>query len=208
LGYFISGEDMRTVIQLMILVAVCACIYGCSSGRSKAEEKELLDNDKTLALKFLQGVQDGDKGKMFEAANLTKEIVDDSRDKVIHPAKYNQTEQQKKDSEHALRVSGNIDFIAAKIKVMLPKSASFQIAKATGIDIPAGGRKTEHSVQVTYSKKEEAITDKTNKPVKVMVLPLLQISRQVNGRWIYDISFDTKDFDKIADREFQVVSYF
>lgn len=205
---------MRTAARFWVIIAASTFIFGCSGKGgeqpriSKTEQKALLDNDKTLALKFLQGVQDGDKDMMFAAANLTKEIVDDSRDKLIHPAKYKQTDLQKKDSEHALRVSGNIDFIAAKIKVMLPKSASYQITKTTGTDFPEGGRKTEHSVQITYGNKEEAMKDKTGKPVKVMLLPLLQISRLVNGRWIYDISFNSKDFEKIANREFEVLSYF
>lgn len=188
-------------------MVIMVCMFGCSS-KSREEQKALLENNKILALNFLKGVQDGDKNKMYDAANLTTEIVNDSREKLIHPAKYKQTDQQKKDSEHALRVSGNIDFIADKIKPMLPKTAVFQITKATSKILPEGGRRTDYSIQITYSSKEEAINDKNGKPVKVMVLPFLQVSRPVNGRWINDFSFDTKDFEKIAVRDFNVLSYF
>ena len=183
-------------------------VFGCKSGRSKEEQIALLDNDKKLALKFLQGVQEGDKNKVYEAANLTTEIVNQHREKLMHPAQSNQTEQQRKDSEHALRISGNIDFIIAKIKVMLPKSAGFQITQTAMKDQPDGVRRTDHSVKVTYSVKEEAISDKTGKTVKEMMLPFLQVSRLVDGRWINDFSFDSRDFEKIAGKEFEVISYF
>ena len=199
---------MRIAVRLLVIMLLGMIIFGCTSGRSKEEQAALLDNDKKLALKFLQGVQEGDKNKVYEAANLTTEIVGQHREKLMRPAQSKQTEQQKKDSEHALRISGNIDFIIAKIKVMLPKSAAFQITQTAMKDQPDGVRRTDHSVKVTYSVKEEAITDKTGKTVKEMVLPFLQISRSVDGRWINDFSFDSKDFEKIAGKEFEVISYF
>ena len=91
---------------------------------------------------------------------------------------------------------------------MLPKSAGFQITQTAMKDQPDGVRRTDHSVKVTYSVKEEAISDKTGKTVKEIVLPFLQISRSVDGRWINDFSFDSKDFEKIAGKEFEVISYF
>jgi hypothetical protein len=145
---------------------------------------------------------------MYEAANLTPDIVKESREKLIHIKQNPLTEKQRIENEHALRISGNIDFIAAKIIKMLPKSATFQIVQAVPSDLPDGGRKTEFSVKVTYGNKEEALRDNTGKPVKELSLPLLQISRPVKGRWINDFSFDTKDFDKIAIKNFAVLSYF
>jgi hypothetical protein len=91
---------------------------------------------------------------------------------------------------------------------MLPKSASFQITQTTAKDLTDGARKTDHSIKITYGNKEEAVRDKTGKPVKELILHLLQISRSVNGRWIHDFSFDSKDFEKIADKDFEVLSYF
>jgi len=206
-GYFDSGADMRTAAGIMIAIVMAACLFSCSS-KSREEQKALLEDNKNLALKFLHGVQNGDKNKMFEAANLTTEIVNDSREKLIHPAKYKQTDQQKMGSEHALRVSGNIDFIAAKIKPMLPKSAAFQITQAGSKELPEGGRKTDYSIEITYGSKEETISDKNGKSIKVLELPFIQVSRPVNGRWINDFSFDTLEFEKIAVRDFKVITYF
>lgn len=205
---------MKTAVRILMIIAVSTVIFGCSRTggnqpqRSKAELKAATAIDKDLALKYLHGVQDGDKKKMYEAANLTPEIVKESREKLIHIKQNKLTEKQRLEYEHALRISGNIDFMAAKIIKMLPKSASFQIIKTIPTDLPDGTRKTEHSVKVTYGNKEDAMRDKTGKPVKELVLPLLQVSRSVNGGWIHDFSFDSKDFEKISNKDFEVLSYF
>ena len=197
-----------------MIIAVSTVVFGCRGKegsqpqRSKAELKAAEAIDKDLALKYLHGIQDGDKNKMYEAANLTPAIVKESREKLIHIKQNQLTEKQRLESEHALRISGNIDFIAAKIIKMLPKSATFQITQVLPKDLPDGVRKTEFSVRVTYGNKEDALRDKTGKPVKELALPLLQISRSVNGRWINDFSFGTSDFDKIAVKDFEVLSYF
>jgi len=198
---------MRTVVQMVVFIAVSAFIFGCNS-KNSAEQKALLDNNKNLAIKFLQGVQDGDKNKMYEAANLTKEIVDESRQRLIQSGQNKLTDQQRSDFEHALRISGNIDFIGKKIKMMMPKSATFEITQTKSKELPDGVRRTDHSTKITYGNKEEAMQDKTGKTVKELMLPLLQISRTVNGRAINDFSFDNKDFEKLADKDFQVVSYY
>lgn len=205
---------MKAAPYLLLIIAIGIFVFGCSGKTSeqpktsKTEQKALLENDSILAHKFLQGVQESNKAKMFEAANLTAELVNDSREKLIHATKYKQTEQQRKDAEHALRVSGNIDFIASKIKIILPKSANFQVTKSINSELPDGTKKIEHSVQITYANKAEAISDKEGRSVKSMVLHLLQISRLVNGRWINDISFNTMEFEKMAGKEFEVLSYF
>ena len=205
---------MRRAVWLLVIVAISSYFFGCNDKGgnhpqgSKAEQKAQSDNDKALALKYFHGLQDGDKDKMYEAANLTKDIVSESRERLIHPAQNKLTDQQRKDLEHALRISGNIDFIFAKIIKLFPKSASFQITQTSAKDLTDGVRKSDHSIKITYGKKEEAVRDKTGKPVKEMVLHLLQISRSVGGRWIHDFSFDSKDFEKIADRDFEVLSYF
>lgn len=204
---------MKTAVRILMIIAVSTVVFGCSRTggqpqRSKAELKAAAAIDKDLALKYLHGVQDGDKKKMYEAANLTTDIVKECREKLIHIKQNKLTENKRLECEHALRISGNIDFIAAKMIKMLPKSASFQITQTTPTDLPDGTRKAEHSVRVTYSNKEDAVHDKTGKPVKELVLPLLQISRSVNGLWIHDFSFNSKDFEKIANKDFEVLSYF
>ncbi len=198
---------MKQIIKIIVLIAVSISVFGCNN-KNREEQKALLESNKNLALKFLHGVQDGDKKAMYDAAGLTEQIVANSREKLIHSAKYKQTDAQKKDLEHALRVSGNIDFIAAKIKVLLPKTAAIQITNVVGKDPVEGGKTTEYTVQVTNNVKEDAIHDKTGKAVKVMVLPFLSVSRLIDGNWIHDFSFDTKDFEKLAVRNFDVLTYF
>ena len=56
--------------------------------------------------------------------------------------------------------------------------------------------------------KDEAMRDKTGKPVKEMVIHLQQLTRSVSGRSIHEFSFSSKDFEKFADKDFEVLSYF
>jgi hypothetical protein len=160
------------------------------------------------ALTFIQGIQDGNKNKMYEAANLTTDIVNDSREKLIHAKQYNQTDQQRKDSEQALRISGEIDFFSTRMKALLPTSARFQITKSKSNSSTNDAKNFFHFVKITYGNKAEAIVDKTGRPVREMVLHLQQATRSVNGRLVHEFSFNSQDFDKIADRDFEVLSYF
>jgi len=189
---------MRKAVWLLGILALVTVFWGCSSNKI----------DQAPALKFLHGVQDSDKNKMYEAANLTTDLVNDSKEKLIHPNQYKQTEQQRKDSEHALRISGEINFFSTKLKKMFPKSASFQITKSKNKKSVDGTQNAVHTVKIVYGNKEEAIYDKTNHPVKEMVVQLQQATRTVNGRSIHEFSFNSQDFDKLADRDFEVLSYY
>jgi hypothetical protein len=196
---------MRKAVGLLVVLALGLIIFGCNS---KGGNQSQAGVDKELALKFLQGIQNGDKKIMYAATNLTTDIVNDSREKLIHPAQYKQTELQRRESEHALRISGEIDFFLAKTRPMFPKSASFHIKETTAKDPTGGGRHSVHLVKITYANKAEAMRDKTGKPVKEMVVRLQQLTRSVSGRSINEFSFESKDFEKIADRDFEVLSYF
>lgn len=196
---------MRKAVGLLVVLALGLIIFGCNS---KGGNQSQAGVDKELALKFLQGIQNGDKKIMFAATNLTTDIVNDSREKLIHPAQYKQTELQRRESEHALRISGEIDFFLAKTRPMFPKSASFHIKETTVKDPTGGGSHSVHLVKITYANKAEAMRDKTGKPVKEMVVRLQQLTRSVSGRSINEFSFESKDFEKIADRDFEVLSYF
>jgi hypothetical protein len=189
---------MRKAVWLLGILALVTIFLGCSGNNI----------DKNPALKFIQGVQDGDKSKMYEAANLTTDVVNDSRDKIIHSGQYKQTDQQRKDLEHALRISGEIDFFSTKMKKLLPKSASFQITQSKTKNTTGNTKNAVHLVKIIYGNKEEAMTDKTNRPVKEMVIHLQQATRTINGRLIHEFSFNSEDFDKIADKNFEVLSYF
>ena len=196
---------MNKAVRLLVLLALGLIIVGCNSTGGNPSQAGI---DKELALKFLQGIQNGDKKIMYAATNLTTDIVNDSREKLIHPAQYKQTELQRRESEHALRISGEIDFFLAKTRPMFPKSASFHIKETTAKDPTGGGRHSVHLVKITYANKAEAMRDKTGKPVKEMVVRLQQLTRSVSGRSINEFSFESKDFEKIADRDFEVLSYF
>lgn len=56
--------------------------------------------------------------------------------------------------------------------------------------------------------KDEAMRDKTGKSVKEMVVHLQQLTLPVGGRAINDFSFSNKDFEKIAEKDFEVLSHF
>lgn len=189
---------MRKSVLLLGIFALGMFFSGCNSNRI----------NKDPALNFLQGIQAGDKNKMYAATNLTADIVNNSREKLIHPLQSNQTDQQRRDSEHVLRISGEIDFFSTKMKKLLPKSAKFQITKSKAKNPTGETQNAEHTVKITYGNKEEALVDKTSRPVKELVLCLQQATRTVNGRLIHEFSFNNKDFEKIADRDFEVLSYF
>jgi len=189
---------MRKTLWLLGILTLGTGIFNCSGNSI----------DKGPALKFIQGIQSGDKNKMYEATNLTTDLVNNSREKLIHPTQYKQTDQQRKDSEHALRISGEIDFFSTKLKKMLPKSATFLISQSKTKSTTDDTQNVVHFVKVTYGNKEEAMTDKTGRPVKEMVLHLQQATRTINGRLIHEFSFNSADFEKISDKNFEVLSYF
>lgn len=209
-----KGAIMKKAVWLLGIIILSVFFFGCNSKgnsqpqESRGEQKAGSDIDKDLALEFLQGIRDGDINKMYEAANLTTEIVNDSREKLIHSKKYNLTEQQRKESEHALRISGQIDFFISKIRKMFPKSSSFQILQTTADGSTSDARHNVHLVKITYMNKDEAMRDKTGKPVKEMVIHLQQLTLPVSGRSIHEFSFSSKDFEKFADKDFEVLSYF
>jgi hypothetical protein len=198
LGYLKSGAYMKNAVWLFGILVLGVILFGCNDNKISKEP----------ALKFLQGIQDGNKSKMYEAANLTTDFVNDSREKLIYPDKYKQTEQQRKDSEHGLKISGEIDFFSSKLKKMFPKSASFLITKSKTKDAAGDTQNAVHFVKVTYSNKDEAMIDKTKRPVKEMVLHLQQATRTIQGSPIHEFSFNSEDFEKIADKNFEVLSYF
>lgn len=205
---------MKKAVWLVGILILGALFFGCNSkGDSrpqerKGEQKAGSAIDKELALKFLHGIQDGDKNTMYEAANLTTDIVNDSREKLIYSKQHKLTDQQRTEFEYALRISGQIDFFIAKIRKMFPKSSGFEITQTTAEGPIDGASHTEHIVKITYVNKDEAMRDKTGKPVREMVVHLQQLSRSVSGRPIHEFSFNGKDFQKIADKDFEVLLYF
>jgi len=200
---------MKKKVWVLGMVMLGAIFF--SPGRGDGQPQELreeqnsvVSSDKELALRFIRGLQDGDKNEMYEASNLTAAIIDDSRYKLIHTRKDKLTGQQRLEFEHVLRISGQIDFFIAKIKSVFPKSSRAQVLRKTTKESTGDIRHNAYLVKITYMKKGEAIRDKKGKLVREMVFPLQQLTRSVNGRSIHAFSFDSK----IADRDFEVLSYF
>jgi hypothetical protein len=209
------GAFMNKIICLLTAVLICIVVVGCQGKENAATAGKPAEQkmarpviEKEKALVFLHGMQSGDKVKMYEAVNLTTDIVNDSREKLVHAAKYKQSDQQRKDSEHSLRISGQIDFLSKKMQKILPKSATLEISKSEDKGIIDDAMKAVHVVKVTYPVKQDAFTDKTNKAVKEITLRLLQLTRTLNGRLVHEFSFDSKDFEKMADKDFEVVAYY
>jgi len=196
---------MKKSVWLLGILVPAVLILGCCGKRG---DQPQAGAGKDLALKFLQGIQAGDKDKMYEAANLTAGIVNESREKLIRSKQNKLTDGQREDSEYALRISGQIDFFLSKIRKMLPQSASLQITQTKAKGLIGGSGNSVHFVRITYLSRDEAMRDKTGRPVREMVVHLQQINRTVNGRSLHEFSFEGKDFEKLADRDFEVLSYF
>ncbi len=213
-----SGDSMTKKVWLTAIIALGFAIAGCNGSGSnqpvqpdKTGTKSTLNDttkDKELALKFLQGAQNGDKEAMYAASNLTTALVTDSREKLIHNAKYNQADAERKASEEILRISGQIDYFGGKLRQLFPKSATFQITKTENLGVTAGIKRLNQTATVTYSNQKEALSDKTGRQVKVMNIQLLQTIYSLNDRAINSFWFAGKGYDKIVDKDFEVVSYY
>lgn len=206
-------------VAILIAVMSISVATGCSEKQSSQSEPvkaakvggENLNpaqmNDKELALAFLGGIQKGDKKSMYDMSNLTSELVVQSREKLTNSEKYKQSKKERAETEHALRMSGSIEFFLKKLAHIFPKSAQLQVVR-TKKDASGDAFKNIHEVKVTYSNKEDALTDKTGKKAKEILLKLQQIKHVVNGVTLQEFVFDHKDFAKMADREFVVLSYY
>lgn len=207
---------MKKTVWVALVGVILFSISACQDNQSKNLQNKVEQKDSQLqkvdnaelVLKFLSGAQKNDKILMYEATNLNITIINESRDKLIHPSKYNQTAEQAKTNENILRISGEIDYFTGKIRKLFPKSVSFKIEKSAPSSSDKGTSRFDHTVLITYNDRAEALSDKTGKPVKIMKIHLFQATTSVDGRLIHSFSFDNKGFDRFADRDFEVVSYY
>jgi hypothetical protein len=196
---------MNKLKILLAIMFISLCVTGCRGKDSSNLEKKVSRTpvETQRALSFLLGMQAGDKAKMYIAANITDEILNESREKLIRASQNRLNEQQKKDSEHALRISGEIEFFSKKMQKIITKSANLQITKSVDKQ-----NFVDHIVKVAYASRDDAPVDKTGKQVKELTLHLLHITRTVGNRQLHEFSFDSKDFEKMAERDFEVLAYF
>ncbi|HIJ95351.1 MAG TPA: hypothetical protein HPP94_06375 [Desulfuromonadales bacterium] len=209
---------MKRVIVVLSVFAMAGAVSGCNKKgntppaavAAKAAQVQKAPgqmNDGELALAFLGCVQNNDKKLMYEVSNLTAERVEESREKLTNTAKYKQTSQERTATEHALRMSGSIDFYLKKMTKILPASAQLEIIKSEQ-EKKSESAVNIHSIKISYSNKDEAPADKSGKSVKDMVVKLKQIKHVVNGVTLREFIFDSKDFEKMADKDYEVVSYY
>ncbi|GFO66407.1 hypothetical protein M1B72_17195 [Geomonas paludis] len=201
---------MHKALTVIGIAAISISVFGCNgkSTDNKASEKAAAQKvvlpdataDKQLALKYLSGIQNEDKNSMYAATNLTEALVTEAREKLIYQKKYQLTEQQLKDYEKILAISGEIDFYAKKIKDNLPKSAKFEIVKSEPLKSPPTARIEVYSVKITYQNQKEAMKDETRRAVKEMVVKMYHVTQSLNGRWAHEFTFDNK--------QHEVLSYF
>lgn len=208
---------MKRVVWLVISVTLLSVVVGCNGKGDQSAPMGTAaqriappnaDKGKELTLQFLQAVQLGDKKAMYAASNLTDELVAESTEKLIHPDQYNLTPIQRKDYEDMLRMSGGIDFFAKKLVKMFPKSAAVEIQNTNLLGKTATTCEYTQFLKITYGNKAEAMADKTGKPVRMMIVPIQHIMRLVKDRWLHEISFSSKNFEKIAEKDFTVLAYF
>lgn len=197
----------------MLLLSCTACSdntnqFAQGSKETRKTDAVTLDNNGAAALRFLTGARDGDKNSMYEATNLTTALVEESRDKLVYATRYKQTDEQRKGSETILRISGEIDYFCGTLRKLFPPSTTFRISRTDVFGVPNGDKRFEHAVTITYNKRSEALSDKTDRPVRTMVIRLLQSPVTIDGRIIQSFSFDARGFDRFADRDYEVVSYY
>ena len=144
---------------------------------------------------------------MYDVSGLTPEMVKESREKLTNTTKYKQSKKERAETEHALRMSGNIDFFLKKLTHIFPKSAQLQVMK-TLQDGSGKNFKKMYDIKITYTKSEDGLVDKSSKKARENIVRLQQIAHVVNGHTLQEFVFDNKDFEKMADKNFTVLSYF
>jgi len=205
---------MKKGLFILAVMVISGTFLGCSKKESsppvavaKVEQKQLAPdqmNDSERALAFLAGIQSSEKKRLYEISNLTPELVEESRTKLTNTDKYKLTKKERAETEHALRMSGSIAFFIKNLTTILPKSALIQVMKSIKIDSSTN----DHYIKITYNKREDAVSDRNGKLAKEIVVKLKQIKYMVNGQALEEFVFDSKDFEKMADKSFEVLSYY
>jgi hypothetical protein len=208
---------MKQVLVILTLLALTGTISACNkkegsqpASAAKVEQKASTPDRPAYrepALSFLSGIQYGDKKLMYETSNLTPELVENSRNILTHTEKYKQTKKERAETEHALRMSGSIDFFLKKLTKILPKSAQLQLIKTTQKTKDKITTK-EHKIKIIFPNRDDALVDKNGERIKEMAIRLLQVEHTVNGHTMQEFVFDNKDFEKMSDQEYEVLVHY
>ena len=210
---------MKTSVVVFCLLAGCVALGGCQGRESapktsSATKSELAtlpaaneQQGHDLANKFLTALQQGDKKALYRIANLTPEILEESRTKLIHQTTAKLTPEQKSAAENALRLSGNIDYNLKKLRLFFPLSAKIVVENTAKTKIDSVELLT-HRVKVTYTNKKEALSDKDGKQIKEFVFQLQQLQYPYGANVLQDFIVDKQDYENFMNKKFNVVSYF
>jgi len=209
---------MKNAVWLILVCALSANISACNGKTAdppapavqgaQKPASEPKGGDRELAGAFLAGIQRGDKAGMYRATSLTPELVNGSRDRLIYIKKEKLTDQQRQNCEHVLKISGDVDFFLKKLRPLLPESAKVSITGTKPAGKAGEAKHLVHVVTVTYADQASAVRDKTGKAVKDLRLNLQQFDYPLESGTVREFSFSSDDFEKLADRDFEVLSYF
>lgn len=204
------------VLRIAVLAVCCALtITGCDSKGSKTKQgnaetplqtKVTDQNASKNAGTYLEALKAGDRSLLYQASNLSSQDVDESRQRLTNTKKYPLTPEQRKETEHALRMSGSIDFYLKKITPLL-KHATISIAETTRTVAPRIPMLI-HEVKLTYVEKKQAPTDINGRQIKELIFRLNQMEHKVAAKVLHEFEIDNNDFIKMTDRQFNAKAFF
>lgn len=205
---------MKNAVLLLMLSLCLALFSGCQGRESTPAAKPVKGaaatdeaKGKESLLAFLKALQQGDKQAAYAAANLTTELVDESRKKLIEQRVNKLTKEQLANAEQILQVSGSVDMCLKKLKPLLLATATIELVK-TGTGTPKFPGALLHEVKITYADKKEAVSDRTGGRVKAYLLRFVQNQYDADGRLIQEFLIEEKDFENMLQKKLDVTSYF
>lgn len=206
---------MRNVVRMMLflfLLGLAACNGKPADQQAQKESVEQKKGAKDvgagqeLATAFLDGVKTGDKNKMYQAAGLSPELVKSSLETLIHIKQNKVSDAQRIACERVVKVSGDVDFFLAKLRKILPENCSVKVTGTSSELTPV--KHAVYTIAVSYADKAHTIQDKTGKQVKELKLHLQEFEHPVEGGVVREFTFSSQDYEKMAAKDFEVMSYF
>lgn len=200
---------MIHLLKVGFVVAIFMAVIGCNTNEStvpkssdKLSQTAAEQQSSTSAFAFLKALQTSDKKLLYEVSGITLDSVEESRTKLTNTKKYKLTAEQRIETEHALRISGSIDFYLKKITPLL-KGADIKITDSIKIQPPRIPM-VVHTVKLTYKDSKKGPTDSGGKQINELVFRLQQIDRKINNKEVLELIIDNSDFIEIMDRNYKV----
>lgn len=197
---------MINELKIVCVVVASVAVFGCKANENEApkasEKTAQTAAESKQGATFLKALQASDKKLLYEVSKLAPADVEESRTKLTNVKKYKLTAEQRTETEHALRMSGSIDFYLKKITPLL-KGADIKIT---------GSSKTEppripmivHAVKLTYKDKSKAPMDAGGRHIEELAFRLQQMNHKVQNKELLEFMIDNNDFIDIMDRNYRV----